>query len=66
MNDYEKEKKTAEKYWEQALPYLEKASELEPTNLDVLESFKGLYYRFDRMDKYNEMKAKIEAVKAGK
>jgi tetratricopeptide (TPR) repeat protein len=66
MNDYEKEKKTAEKYWEQALPYLEKASELEPTNLDVLESLKGLYYRFDRMDKYNEMKAKIEAVKAGK
>ena len=66
MNDYEQEKKVAEKYWEQALPYLEKASELEPTNLDVLESLKGLYYRFDRMDKYNEMKAKIEAVKAGK
>ena len=66
MNDYEQEKKVAEKYWEQALPYLEKASELEPTNLDVLESLKGLYYRFDRMDKYNEMKAKIEAVKGAK
>ncbi len=66
MDEYNKEKKIAEGYWEQALPYLEKALELEPNNLDVLESLKGLYYRFDRMDKYNEIKAKIEAVKNAK
>ena len=66
MDEYEKEKKIAESYWEKALPYLERASALEPNNLDVLESLKGLYYRFDRMDKYNEMKAKIEAVKNAK
>jgi uncharacterized protein YdcH (DUF465 family) len=41
---------------------MEKALELEPNNRDVLESLKGLYYRFDRMDKYNEMKARIEAL----
>jgi len=66
MDDYESEKGLAEGYWEQALPYLEKALELEPNNLDVLESLKGLYYRFDRMDKYNEIKAMIEAVKNAK
>lgn len=65
MSDYkefQKEKKKAESYWNIALPYMEKALELEPNNRDVLESLKGLYYRFDRMDKYNEMKARIEAL----
>ncbi len=66
MDEYEKEKKIAESYWEQALPYLEKALDIQPDNLDVLESLKGLYYRFDRMDKYNEIKAKIEAIKGAK
>ena len=63
IDDYNKEKKIAEGYWEQALPYLEKALEIDPNDLNVLESLKGLYYRFDRMDKYNEIKARIESVK---
>jgi tetratricopeptide (TPR) repeat protein len=65
MSDYtkfEQTKKDAEKYWEQALPYMEKALEIQPDDPNVLESLKGLYYRFDRMDKYNEIKAKIEGL----
>ncbi|NPA38105.1 MAG: tetratricopeptide repeat protein [Chlorobi bacterium] len=65
MSDYkefQKAKKMAEGYWEKALPYLEKALEINPNDRNVLESLKGLYYRFDRMDKYNEMKARIEAL----
>ena len=65
MSDYkefEKTKKEAEKYWEQALPYMERALEIQPDDPNVLESLKGLYYRFDRMDKYNEIKAKIEGL----
>ena len=58
--EFEKTKKVAEGYWEQALPFMERALELEPDDTNVLESLKGLYYRFDRMDKYNEIKAKIE------
>ena len=62
VNKYEKTKKIAEEYWHKALPYMEKALELQPNNKDVLESLKGLYYRFDRIDKYNEIKARIEAL----
>ncbi|TAJ11344.1 tetratricopeptide repeat protein [Marinilabiliaceae bacterium JC017] len=60
--DFETAKKVADGFFEQALPYMEKALESEPTNADVLESLKGLYYRFERMDKYNEIKAKIESL----
>jgi len=52
----------ANDYWEKALPYMEKAHEVQPEEAAVLETLKGLYYRFERMDKYNEVKAKIEAL----
>jgi len=48
-------------FWEKSLPYMEKAHEVKPEEAAVLETLKGLYYRFERMDKYNEVKAKIEA-----
>ena len=67
MSDYkefEKTKKEAEKYWEQALPFMERALEIQPNDPNVMESLKGLYYRFDRMDKYNEIKAKMEGLES--
>jgi len=48
-------------FWEKSLPYMEKAHEVQPEEAAVLETLKGLYYRFERMDKYNEVKAKLEA-----
>ena len=49
-------------FWEKSLPYMEKAHEVKPGDVAVLETLKGLYYRFERMDKYNEVKAKLEAL----
>ncbi len=52
----------ANEFWEKSLPYMEKAHEVQPEEAAVLETLKGLYYRFERMDKYNEVKAKLEAM----
>ena len=54
--------KVANDFWEQSLPFMEKAHEVKPEEAAVLETLKGLYYRFERMDKYNEVKAKLEAL----
>ncbi len=54
--------KVANEYWEKSLPYMEQAHEVQPEEAAVLETLKGLYYRFERMDKYNEVKAKLEAL----
>ncbi|MBK3517691.1 tetratricopeptide repeat protein [Carboxylicivirga marina] len=52
----------ANEFWETSLPFMEKAHEVQPKEAAVLETLKGLYYRFERMDKYNEVKAKLEAL----
>ncbi|MCT4587326.1 MAG: tetratricopeptide repeat protein [Carboxylicivirga sp.] len=54
--------KVANEFWEKSLPYMEKAHEVKPEEAAVLETLKGLYYRFERMDKYNEVKAKLEGL----
>ncbi|MBR8535756.1 tetratricopeptide repeat protein [Carboxylicivirga sediminis] len=54
--------KVANEFWEKSLPYMESAHEVQPEEAAVLETLKGLYYRFERMDKYNEVKAKIDAL----
>ncbi|MEZ7967507.1 MAG: tetratricopeptide repeat protein [Flavobacteriales bacterium] len=46
-----------------ALPFLEKALELEPGNVQVMNSLKSIYFAFERMDDYNAMKAKIDGLK---
>jgi tetratricopeptide (TPR) repeat protein len=57
---YEAAKKKAEETFRQAIPYMEKAHELRPDDLMVLETLKNLYYRFDMSDKYNEVDAKLK------
>ncbi len=52
----------ANDYWKKSLPYMERAHEVKPTDSAVLETLKGLYYRFEDMAKYNVVKAKIEAL----
>lgn len=46
-----------------AIPFLEKALELEPRNEQVMNSLKSIYFAFERMDDYNAMKAKIDGLK---
>jgi tetratricopeptide (TPR) repeat protein len=49
--------------FENALPYLEKANELNPNNKSILNSLKQVYYKLDMLDKYKETKAKLDALK---
>lgn len=46
-----------------AIPYLEKAHELNPQDAATLESLKVAYYRTQQLDKYEEIKKKIDALK---
>lgn len=60
--EYEAALKIANDYWKKSLPYMEKAIEVKPDEAAVLETLKGLYYRFEQMDKYNEVKAKLDGL----
>jgi tetratricopeptide (TPR) repeat protein len=48
----------------QALPYMEKAHQLNPQDTYTMESLKELYYRLKKTDKYNEIKTQLEAAQA--
>jgi len=45
----------------EAMPYLEKAHMMEPSNVQVMNSLKSIYFTFDMTDKYEAMVAKIKA-----
>lgn len=45
-----------------ALPFFEKAHELEPSDFSVMESLKLIYYRLQMTDKYKEMNEKTQNV----
>jgi tetratricopeptide (TPR) repeat protein len=44
-----------------ALPYMEKAHELNPEDIYAMRSLQELYYRLKKTDKYEEIKAKLSA-----
>ena len=56
---YEAEMKKADAWFEKSLPYMEKCNALEPDDRGTLESLKNLYYRMQKMDKYNEILKKL-------
>ncbi|WP_170154422.1 tetratricopeptide repeat protein [Mangrovibacterium diazotrophicum] len=60
---YEEEKTKADKEFEKAIPYMEKASEVNPEDTYSLESLKQLYYRLKMMDKFDEVNKKLEDLK---
>ncbi len=45
-----------------SLPYMEKAHQIDPKERQTIETLKTLYYRMQMNDKYEEMKAKLEAL----
>ncbi len=49
-------------YLKEALPYFEKAYELDSTELAVLETLRVIYYRLQKMDKYEEMNEKVQSI----
>ncbi|MFO7756088.1 MAG: tetratricopeptide repeat protein [Bacteroidales bacterium] len=46
--------------FESALPYMERARELDPDDMDTLVSLKELYYRLQMTEKYEEVNARIK------
>lgn len=62
MKMYDIAKAEANSYFENSLPFMERAAVVNPTDKEVLTSLKGLYYRFNKMDKYNEVDARLKAL----
>lgn len=60
---YEIEKNKADEHFKKAIPYMEKASEINPEDTYSLESLKTLYYRLKMMDKFDEVNKKLEDLK---
>jgi len=62
VNKYNAAIEEAMKVFSKALPYMEKAYELKPDDIYAMKSLKELYYRLKMTDKYNDIKAKIDAI----
>lgn len=61
---YEELRKAGMEQLEKSLPYMEKAHEIDPTELTTMETLKTLYYRLKKEDLHEEMLKKIEKAKA--
>jgi tetratricopeptide (TPR) repeat protein len=57
------EKEKADSLFKSSLPYMKRAHEVKPKEPQVLESLKGLYYRFEMNDKYEEVVEKLKEFK---
>jgi tetratricopeptide (TPR) repeat protein len=57
---YEAAMKVAQDHFNKSLPYVEQADSLKPNDAQVLETLKNLYYRLEKMDKYNEVLERIK------
>jgi len=60
--EYKSLKAQADKYLDAAIPYLEKASELQPTDVSTLSSLKQIYIRQGKTDKIKDVNDKINAI----
>lgn len=58
---YEEEKNKADVEFQKAIPYMEKAHEINPTDKFTMESLKTLYYRLKMLDKHAEIIEKMKA-----
>jgi len=59
---YEEEKNKADIEFKKAIPYMEKAHEINPTDKFTMESLKTLYYRLKMMDKHAEIIEKLKSI----
>lgn len=65
-DDFEAYNKAKEQYmghWSKAVPYLEKASELQPNDMSTLLALKNLYARLNMPEKLKEVSDRINALK---
>lgn len=59
---FDKANKKAQALFEKALPYFEKAVEIEPENMQYIIALRGIYYNLKMDDKYNEIEKKIQSL----
>lgn len=62
---FQEEKAKADELFKTALPYMERAYQEKPGEESVLESLRGLYYRFDMNEKYEEVDKKLKSIRGG-
>lgn len=62
VNKYNAAIEEAMAVFAKALPYMEKADELKPNDVDAMRGLQQLYYRLKMTDKYNAVKAKLDAL----
>jgi len=60
--EFEKLKKEADNYLNAAIPYLEKANEIQPDDLNTLNALKQIYTRLNMIDKKKGIQDKINAL----
>jgi tetratricopeptide (TPR) repeat protein len=60
VQKYKKIKTQADDIFKKALPYLEKAHEIDPKDMNTMQSLKIIYYRIGEIEKSDAMKAKID------
>jgi len=63
--EYEKAKVAADAQFGKALPYVEKAHELDPGDIATMETLKILYYRLQNMEKHEVIVKKLSEAKGG-
>jgi tetratricopeptide (TPR) repeat protein len=62
-NEYLKAKKICDEQFTKALPFLEKAHQVDPTETSTMETLKTLYWRLQMTDKYEQMVKQLEEYK---
>jgi tetratricopeptide (TPR) repeat protein len=60
IQEYNKAKEVADAEITKALPYIERANEINPDDIETLKTLKTLYYRLQMDDKYDEIVNKLE------
>ncbi len=63
IEQIEQIQENANKYFKQALPYMQKAYENKPDDVDILEGMTGIYYALHDNEKYLEFKKKLDKQK---
>jgi tetratricopeptide (TPR) repeat protein len=62
---FQAEKAKADSIFKKSIPYMERAHKVMPDKKSAIEILKGLYYRFEMDDKYEEMNKKLERITGG-
>jgi hypothetical protein len=62
VNQYNTAIDNANEVYANALPYMEKALELNPDDVYSMQNLKELYYRLRMTEKYDAITAKLDAI----